>query len=193
MLARSDQLQQAGEIDGSGLRDLRLGRPPSAHRDDHGIQAPTSGQTREGSRDGRLPGSLPRADHSHRRYRKRRTLDRRVQSEVPAQVREAPRERHARQLHPFPIAQHRFVGQIQHTLGLELVDRERERGHAVMTGDPRRQPELGRRARLELLAATHEQRADHVMAALTGGLDPPAGDRWIVLAVDQDDDPHRSG
>ena len=30
-----------------------------------------------------------------------------------------------RELHPLPIAQDRFVGQVQHALGLELVDRER--------------------------------------------------------------------
>jgi hypothetical protein len=102
-------------------------------------------------------------------------------------------ERYGDQLHPLPVAEHRFVGQVEHTLGLELVDREGEGVHAVLPGDPRRQPELGERTRPELLVPTNEQRADDVMTAFACGLDPPTCDRWIVLAVDQDDDPHRSG
>ena len=65
-----------------------------------------------------------------------------------------------------------------------------ERGRDRVARRPQGEPELGLGARPELLGAAHEQREHGIQPARSRGVDPPPCDGGIVLAVDEDEDPH---
>ncbi len=109
-------------FDGRGNRDdLRLDRPPSAHRDDDDL-AIRGKEPREVAGHRGLADALARACDGDRRHAERCTLGR-IEAEVRAQVRDAPREHAARELEPLGGAEDGLVGEIDHHLRPVHVDR----------------------------------------------------------------------
>ena len=150
------------------LDELRLRRPASAHRDDD--DAAVGGEdTRDVARHRGLPDPLPEADHGERR-RPDRLERRRVEAEVGADVRQPERERPRRPEHPLPRPEHRLVGEVDHEVHLDRVERVDERDAVVVV------------TRRELLRPADEQRADDVVRKR---LERIAHDRRVVLAVDE--------
>ena len=154
-----------------GLDELRLGRPATAHRHDDD-PAVAREHARDVSRHRRLPDPLAEADHGERR-RRYRLERRRVEAEVGADVRQPERECARGPEHPLPRPEHRLVGEVDHEIRLDRVERVDER-HAVVV------------VAAQLLGPAHQQRAEHVIRQR---LERIAHDRRVVLPVDQDDGP----
>ena len=153
------------------LDELRLGRPAAAHRhDDDAAVAGEHARDVPGHR--RLPDPLAQADHGERR-RLDRLERRRIEAEVGADVRQPERERARRPEHPLARPEHRLVGEVDHEIRLDRVERVDERD-AVVVAAP------------QLLRPADEQRADDVVRQR---LERVAHDRRVVLAVDQDERP----
>ncbi len=178
-------------MDRSCLGHLRFGRASPPHGHDHGIEPTASGQSCHLAADRGLAGAFAGPDDGECGDRRRRRLRRRVESEIGPGVGHAHRQGHRRQRHALAVAEHRFVGQVEHELGVPGVDRIAEPGRTVVAGRERRDAELGQRPRLDLLDAADEHGADDVVSALDRGRDGPAGDRRIVLAVDEHHGSHR--
>ena len=191
MLPGPHQLDEPFEVDRSCLGHLRFGRASPPHGHDHGIEPTASGEPCHLAADRGLAGALAGSDDREGGDRRRRCLRRRVESEIGPGVGHAHRQRHRRQRHALAVAQHRLVGQVEHQRGVPGLDRVPEPGRAVVAGRERRDAELGQRPRLDLLDAADEHGADDVVSALDRGRDGPAGDRRIVLAVDEHHGSHR--
>lgn len=126
--------------------------------------------------DGGLPDALPGA---HDRERRPGDLcqHRRLESEVGPFVRNAERDHLGREDEPLARAEHRFVREVEHDLGLEHVDRLGDRGderHAVVL------------TAAELLGAADENSGDHPVVEKVERL---RDDGRVVLAVDEGDRP----
>ena len=153
------------------LDELRLRRPAAAHRHDDDT-AVAGEDARNVPRHRGLPDPLAQADHGERR-RPDRIERRRIEAEVGADVRQPERERARRPEHALSRPQHRLVGEVDHEIRLDRVERVHQR-NAVVVVTP------------QLLRPADEQRADDVVRER---LERIAHDRRVVLAVDQDERP----
>ena len=153
------------------LDELRLRRSAAAHRhdDDATVAGEDAGDV---ARHRGLPDPLAQADH-----RERRSLDRierrRVEAEVGADVRQPEGERARCPEHALARPEHGLVGEVDHEIRLDRVERVDER-HAVVV------------VAAQLLRPADQQRADDVVRQR---LERIAHDRRIVLTVDQDERP----
>src|SRR5262249_12920142 len=84
-------------------------------------------------------------------------------------VRESERKRPGRPQHPLARPEHRLVGEVDHQVRVDRVQRSDER-HAVVVVPP------------QLLRPAHEERADDLVRQRRERV---AHDRPVVLAVDQ--------
>ena len=120
-----------------------------------------------------LPDPLAEADHSERRRLDRLEL-RRVEAKVGAHVRQPERERARRPEHALPRPEHRLVGEVDHEIRRNRVERLDERDAVLV-------------AAAKLLGPADEQRADEVVRQR---LERVPHDGCEVLAVDERERPH---
>ena len=79
----------------------------------------------------RLPDPLAEPDHRERR-RLDRLERRRVEAEVGADVRQPEREGARSPEHPLPRPEHRLVGEVDHEIRVDRVERVHERDAVVV-------------------------------------------------------------
>ena len=186
-----DQPDEVVEIDRAGHRHGGLRRPAAAHRDHHRLETAAGRQAGDGSGDRGLAGSLAGADDRERRHRQGWTVLGWVEPEVGADVGNAGREGDGDQLHPFPIAEHRLVGEVEDHLRREFGDRGQQRMHRLVGHDDDGYPEVGRIVTGgELLRPTHQERGHDLVAALPRHLQGGARDRRVVLTVHEGERSH---
>jgi hypothetical protein len=118
----------------------------------------------------RLPDPLAEADHGERRRLDGVQL-RRLEPEVRADVRQSQRERAGRPEHALSRPEHRLVGEVDHEIRLDRVERVHE-GNAVLV------------IAAQLLGPADEQSPHDVVRQRLEG---SAHDGRVVLAVDQDE------
>jgi hypothetical protein len=192
MLPPADPFDQGVDGHRAGLGDLGLGRSAPAHGHDHRVQAGLLGHTGGLPGDGRLAGPLSRADHRDGRHRQGLRPHGRIEPEVRAEIWHAAGQRYGDQLHPLSVPQHGLVGQVEHGLRPHVVERPLERPVPLEGGlrDDRRQAQVRRAVGGDLLRAADEQGRERFVAHAPRGLDAPARDRRVVLAVHQDQHSH---
>ena len=101
-------------------------------------------------------------------------------------------ERDGRELHPALVAEHRLIGEIQHGLRVERVDRFAERARRIhLAPHDRRAAEVEAGSGRELLRAADEDRRQDLVPGGPGGGERPCRHGGVVLAVDQGKDPDR--
>jgi hypothetical protein len=189
----ADELEKSLERDRAGLGHLRPGWTAPSHGDDDRVHA--AGQRGSGdlARGRGLAGALAGSDHGDGRDAERRAVDRRVEPEVAAHVREASDERDRDELHAFAITEHGLVGHVENRFDcatIEPVERARQRGSEIAVRLDQRKAELEVLPGAELLRSTEEQRRNGLETARTRGLERPTRHRWVVLAVDENEDLH---
>jgi hypothetical protein len=166
--ARAREREQVVERRGR-LHELRLRRPAASHR--HDDDPPVGGEDAgDVPRHGRLADPLAEPDHGER-GRRHRMQRRGLEAEVRADVRQPERERPRRPQHPLARAEHRLVGEVDHEIRLDGVERVDERHPVVVVPS-------------QLLRSADEQRADDVVLE---GLERVPHHRCVMLAVDQHD------
>ena len=187
-----DQGDQRIERHRARFGDLGGGRPAATHGDHDRRQVAAGRPPRDLAGDRRLPGSLARAvDGQDGHTEGGRVRDGWVEPEVRSLVGHAEDERYGDQLHPFPVPEHGLVGEIQHDLGSPLGDGRAQTLRPVVRHGPDGHADVGKIAGKELLDPSHDERHDDLDPSRAGNLERPAGDRWVVLAVDQSDRAHR--
>ena len=169
----------------------RLRRPAAAHRHDDRVEAAAGRQPGDAPGDRGLAGPLAGPDHRERRDRKGRSLLGRVEPEVGAHVRDARDQRDGRELHPFPVAEHRFVRQVQDDVGRQVGDGAPQATHPVVGDEAHGHAEVGEfGAGRQLLGPADEQRRDDLVPTLACRHQGGTRDRGVVLTVHEGERSH---
>ena len=112
MLAVSDEIEEVFECDAAGLGDLwGFGATP-AHRDEDRIEPERSRGPSHLPSDRGLSGALADPQDRDRGRVDGRARNRRIQTEVRAEVGDAAGERYRGELHPFGVPEDGLVGQV---------------------------------------------------------------------------------
>ncbi len=187
-------LEQSPEAHAPRLHDLRLCRTAAAHGDHDRVPAETRSLAGHLTGDGRLARALAGPDHGERRHALgRRCGDGRRETEVRPLVHGAGGEHRRGDLHPFPVAEDRLVREVEHRPSLEVVEGGRHRPTERSGHDLEGHAEIGDDAGPELLGAADEERAHHVVTAVTSHVDGVAHHRRVMLTIHEDEGPYRIG
>jgi hypothetical protein len=184
MLARPRAPQQVvhrRRVGGAVEQLGQLGAAP-AHRD-HDEPVALAEQAGQMAADGRLADALAGADDGDRGHAGRGP-GRRPELEVRAAVGQPRRQRPVDEPEAVGLAQHRLVGQVDHSRRRMLPRRRDHRGRRIGAGVLERHAVVGLPA--QLLGAAQEQRG-HDAVVLAGGGNRGLHHGRVVLTVHQDE------